>query len=78
MAIYNGLLTSIIIETFILGLQMARPLALRKALGMSLLSMIAMEAAMNITDYLLTGGVILTWWVLFNYLVRGVCDTPSL
>ena len=64
MAIYNGLLTSIIIETFILALQMARPLALKKALGMSLLPKIAMEAAMNITDYLLTGAAILTWWVL--------------
>ena len=55
LAIFNGLLTSIILETFILARQMAFPLALKTALGMSLLSMISMEAAMNITDYLLTG-----------------------
>ena len=26
--------------------------------------MISMEIAMNLTDYLLTGGAILTWWVV--------------
>ena len=64
MAIYNGRLISIITENFITALRIARPLALKKVLGMSRLSMIAMEAGMNITDYLLTGGAILTWWVL--------------
>ena len=71
LAIFNGLLTSIILETFILARQMALPLALKTALGMSLLSMISMEAAMNITDYLLTGGARLTWWVLPIKLVAG-------
>ena len=69
LAIFNGLLTSIILETFILARQMALPL--KTALGMSLLSMISMEAAMNITDYLLTGGAMLTWWVLPIMLVAG-------
>ena len=62
LAIINGLITSIILETIILyrsGMGMA--LALRTALGMSLISMIGMEAAMNITDWWLTGGAILTW-----------------
>ncbi|MEC7243060.1 MAG: DUF4396 domain-containing protein [Pseudomonadota bacterium] len=71
LAIFNGLLTSIILETFILVRQMAFQLALKTALGMSLLSMISMEAAMNITDYLLTGGARLTWWVLPIMLVAG-------
>ena len=71
LAIFNGLLTSIILETFILVRQMAFPMALKTALGMSLLSMISMEAAMNITDYLLTGGAMLTWWVLPIMLVAG-------
>ena len=71
LAILNGLLTSIILETFILAYQMAFPLALKTALGMSLLSMISMETAMNITDYLLTGGAMLTWWVLPIMLVAG-------
>ena len=50
---------------------MAFPLALKTALGMSLLSMISMEAAMNITDYLLTGGAMLTWGVLPIMLAAG-------
>ena len=62
LAIINGLLTSIALETVILARQMPLGLALKTAAGMSLISMIAMEAAMNITDYLLTGGAMLTWW----------------
>jgi hypothetical protein len=46
-------------------------LALRTALGMSLISMISMEAAMNVTDVLLTGGAILTWWALPFMLLAG-------
>jgi len=38
--------------------------ALKTALGMSFISMISMEAAMNITDVLLTGGAMLNWWVV--------------
>ena len=37
--------------------------ALKTATGMSLVSMISMEIAMNITDVILTGGV-LVWWVI--------------
>ena len=60
LAILNGLLTSIALETVILSRQMPLRLALKTALGMSLISMIGMEAAMNVTDLLLTGGAILT------------------
>ena len=65
LAIINGLITSVILETFILIKQnFTFQKALRTALGMSFISMISMEIAMNITDYALTGGAILTWWVV--------------
>ena len=71
LAIFNGLLTSIILETIVLCRQMLFSLALKTALGMSLISMISMEAAMNLTDYLLTGGAMLTWWAVPMMLVAG-------
>ena len=71
LAIINGLLTSILLETIILSRQMVLRLAFRTAIGMSLISMIAMEAAMNITDVVLTGGAILTWWVIPFMLFAG-------
>lgn len=64
LAIVNGILTSIALETIILMRQMAIKLAFRTAIGMSLISMISMELAMNVTDVLLTGGAKLTWWVI--------------
>jgi len=64
LAIINGLITSIMLETFILSRQMALNLALKTAIGMSLISMISMEVAMNVTDVLLTGGAMLVWWAL--------------
>ena len=45
--------------------------ALKTALGMSFISMISMEVTMNLTDYLLTGGAILTWWVIPIMLTVG-------
>lgn len=71
LAIMNGLLTSIMLETIILMRQMALAIAFKTAIGMSLISMIAMEAAMNITDVMLTGGAILTWWVIPFMLIAG-------
>jgi hypothetical protein len=56
LAMVNGLLTSLALETVILSRQMALGLALKTALGMSLLSMLAMEAAMNLVDLAVTGG----------------------
>lgn len=64
LAIINGLITSIMLETFILSRQMALNLAFKTAIGMSLISMISMEIAMNVTDVLLTGGAMLVWWAL--------------
>lgn len=71
LAIVNGILTSIALETFILSRQMELKLAFKTAIGMSLISMVAMEAAMNITDVLLTGGAMLTWWVVPIMLLAG-------
>ena len=72
LAIINGLITSIILETFIL-MRQSFPFfnALKTASGMSLISMISMEIMMNLTDYLLTGGAVLTWWVVPIMLIVG-------
>ena len=65
LAVINGLLTSIVLETIILIRQeFSFRQALKTALGMSFISMISMEIAMNITDILLTGGAMLTWWAV--------------
>ena len=71
LAIINGIITSIILETIILSRQMALRVAFRTAVGMSLISMVAMEAAMNIVDVWLTGGARLTWWVIPLMLAAG-------
>ena len=71
LAILNGLLTSIALETVILSRQMALSAAFKTAIGMSLISMISMEAAMNIVDVWLTGGARLTWWVMPLMLMAG-------
>ena len=72
LAIINGLISSIILETIVL-LRQRFPLskAIKTALGMSFISMISMEIAMNLTDYVLTGGAILTWWVIPIMLAVG-------
>jgi len=71
LAIINGLITSIILETIILLKQMSFKKALTTALGMSLISMISMEVAMNLTDYLITGGALLNLTVIPIMLIAG-------
>ena len=71
LAIVNGILTSIALETVILARQMTLTLAFRTAVGMSLISMISMEIAMNTVDVLLTGGAVLTGWVIPVMLLAG-------
>ena len=72
LAIINGLITSIILETIILIRQgFSFNGALKTASGMSLISMLSMEIMMNSTDYILTGGAILTWWVVPIMLIVG-------
>ena len=72
LAIINGIITSIILETIILLRQnFSLKLAFKTAVGMSLISMVSMEIAMNATDYFLTGGAILTWWIIPIMLLVG-------
>ena len=72
LAIINGLITSIILETIILMKQKFKfSEALKTALGMSFISMISMEIAMNLVDYLLVGDARLTWWVIPFMLLAG-------
>ena len=72
LAIINGLITSIILETVVLMKQnLDFSKAFKTAMGMSFISMISMEVAMNLTDYFLTGGAILTWWVIPIMLLVG-------
>ena len=72
LAIINGLITSIILETIILIRQnLEFNTALKTALGMSFISMISMETTMNLTDYFLTGVAILNCWVMPLMLIVG-------
>ena len=72
LAIINGLITSIILETIILMRQnFDFKKAFNTAIGMSFISMISMEVAMNLTDYLITGGAVLNWYVIPIMLVIG-------
>ena len=72
LAIINGLITSIILETIILIRQgFSFNGSVKTASGMSLISMLSMEIMMNSTDYILTGGAVLTWWVVPIMLIVG-------
>lgn len=72
LAIINGLITSILLETILLVRKgMSFNNALSTAFGMSFISMISMETTMNITDYFLTGGAKLVWWVIPIMLIIG-------
>ena len=72
LAIINGLITSIILETVILIRQnFSINNAIKTAFGMSFISMISMEIAMNLTDYIITGGAILNLYVIPIMLLVG-------
>ena len=71
LAIINGLITSIILETIILSLSQPIITAFKTAIGMSLISMISMEIAMNTVDYLITGGAIINVYVIIPMLLAG-------
>ena len=72
LAMINGLLTSIMLETYILMRQQFNfSKALQTAFGMSFISMVSMEISMNATDYLLTGGAIIVWWAIPIMLAVG-------
>ena len=72
LAIINGLITSIALETVILIKQkFSFKNAIQTAFGMSFISMVSMEIAMNLTDYLITGGAVLNWYVIPIMLIVG-------
>jgi len=71
LAIVNGLLTSIALETIVLLRQMALASALRTACGMSMISMVSMEVAMNSVDVWVMGGATLSLSVLPLMLCAG-------
>ena len=71
LAIINGLITSIILETFILSKQMNIKKAFKTALTMSFISMISMEISMNLLDYILLGEAKLVWWIIPLMLMVG-------
>ena len=61
LAIINGLITSIMLETYILMKQNFNfSKALKTAFGMSFISMVSMETSMNLTDFFFN------WWCCFE------------
>jgi len=71
LAMVNGVLTSIALETVVLSKQMSLGSAFKTACGMSLVSMLAMETAMNAVAVGVTGGATLTFWVIPLMLLVG-------
>ena len=71
LAIINGIITSIILETIVLSKQMVIIKAFKTAIGMSLISMISMEVAMNTVDWIIMGDAKLTWWIIPMMLLAG-------
>ena len=71
LAMTNGILTSIILETIILFKQMDLKAAFRTAIGMSLISMVSMEVSMNLVDFILVGEAKLVIWVIPLMLLAG-------
>tara|TARA_A100001011_G_C14073683_1_gene741402 strand:- start:324 stop:749 length:426 start_codon:yes stop_codon:yes gene_type:complete len=63
-AMISGIISSIILETLILWKQLGAKEAFRTAVGMSLISMILMEVAMNLADYGMMGEPAITLGVL--------------
>ena len=71
LAIINGLITSIALETIILFRQMNIKEAFQTAIGMSFISMISMEVSMNAVDWIIVGGAEIVWWVIPFMLIVG-------
>ena len=71
LAIINGIITSIFLETFILIKQMDIKNAFKTAIGMSFISMIIMEIIMNLIDWIIMGGAMLNYWIILLMLIGG-------
>ena len=75
-AIFNGLVTSILLETFILMKSFPFSEALNIAFKMSFISMVAMEISMNLTDLIFAGGVLTITIIPFMLLAGFVTPLP--
>ena len=64
LAIINGLITSILLETAVLTRQMQFIEAFKTAIGMSLISMLMMEISMNSLDWIVMGGAKLNLFII--------------
>ena len=70
-AIINGIITSIILESIVLYRQTNIKDEIKTTLGMSLISMISMEIAMNTVDYLIMGEAKLNLFIIPIMLLVG-------
>ena len=75
-AVVNGIITSIILETAILLKQMNLPNALNTAFKMSMISMLVMEITMNTVDLVFTGGIINLWIIPLMLLTGFISPLP--
>ncbi len=71
LAIINGLITSIALETIVLFRYMSIRQAFQTAIGMSFISMISMETSMNALDWIVIGGAEIVWWIVPLMLLVG-------
>ena len=77
LAIINGLITSILLETAILTRQMQFIEAFKTAIGMSLISMLMMEISMNSLDWMIMGGAKLNLFIIpFMLFVGFITPLP--
>ena len=75
-AIINGIVTSIILETLILLKQMNFSNAINTAIKMSIISMVVMEVCMNAVDLVFAGGVINLWIIPFMLIAGFLSPLP--
>jgi energy-converting hydrogenase Eha subunit A len=75
-AIINGIVTSIILETLILLKQMNFSNAINTAFKMSIISMLVMEVCMNAVDLVFAGGVINLWIIPFMLIAGFLSALP--
>jgi len=75
-AIINGIVTSIFLETIILLKQMNFSNAINTAFKMSIISMLVMEVCMNAVDLVFAGGVINLFIVPFMLMAGFLSPLP--
>ena len=75
-AIINGIVTSIFLETLILLKQMNFSNAINTAFKMSIISMLVMEVCMNAVDLVFAGGVINLFIVPFMLIAGFLSPLP--